>query len=243
MCAVSARTGSISTTVTRPPSPEAERAQPADACRRLLADAPQPLVDLRSVLCGPACQFEAVVDHDLRRGLRDGEQVRRELVGRNPAPRKDRHTALDQRRGHGVLRRKGIRPGGNHLCARFPLGEHAASGLRLEVHNDRNTPTAECSVRKPLDQQPSNHRHVLPGPLDPPMTFRRQPDIRDPRHVAEDTSSRPTWRARHPRACINTIPSESSCSARQRGADSLGRYTCRARARAGRGSSVGRAHG
>ena len=64
----------------------------------------------RAVLDDPRRQLGAVVDHDLRLGVCDGEQVGVELVGRRAVPRVHLDPARDERRADRVLGRAGFEP-------------------------------------------------------------------------------------------------------------------------------------
>ena len=124
----------------------------------------------------------AVVDHELGAAVGDREQVGGELVGRDAVSREHLDAPLDERRADGVLRRERIRPGRDDLGARLAQREHEAGGLRLEVDDDGDAPARERTVREPLVEQPVEHRHVLPRPVDAPLSLRVRA-TRDPRHA------------------------------------------------------------
>ena len=130
------------------------------------------------MLGGAARQLEAVVDHELRSGLGDREQIGRELGLRDAVTRVHLDAALDERGTDRVLRRERVAAGGDDLRARLLQRQHEARGLRLEVHDDGDLASLECAVTEPVAQRRQDG-HVPARPLDAPMPFGREARISD----------------------------------------------------------------
>jgi hypothetical protein len=158
-----------------------ERAQPRHTGGRFLADALDALVQVGAVLRDATRELEAVVDHELRPGFRDCEQVGGELGLRNAVTRVHLDAALDERRTDGILRRERVAAGGDHLRPRVLQREHEAGGLRLQMHDDRDLASRKRPVTEAVAQR-REHGHVLPSPLDAAVAFGREGRIGDVRH-------------------------------------------------------------
>jgi hypothetical protein len=65
--------------------------------------------------------------------------------------------AAHERGADRVLRRAGIRARDDDLGARVREQRREVRGLRLEVHDDGDAPSAERAVAEPLARQPVQH--------------------------------------------------------------------------------------
>jgi hypothetical protein len=157
------------------------RSQARDAGGGLLRHALEPLRELGTVLDDSPGQLCAVVDHDLRAGLGDVQQVGRELLRRRTVMRVHLDPATHERGADGILRGESIAPGGNHVGARICEQRRQVGGLRLEVHDERNALPAQRSVRQAVTRKLVEDRRVARDPLDLPLALVGERDIRDPR--------------------------------------------------------------
>ena len=177
------RASLAATAETEPPC-RLERAEAGDAGRRLLAHAGEPRIRVGAVLLRAPGQLETVVDHELRRRLRDRDQVGCELVRRHAVARVYLDPARDERGAHRVLGRQCVRARSDDLRARLGEREHETRRLRLEVDDDRDAAAAQRTVAELRAPEPLEHRHVLPRPRDAPLSLRREADVGDPRPPA-----------------------------------------------------------
>ena len=124
------------------------RPQPRDAGRRLLGHAARARRRPRAGARRSAPSARAVVDDDLRPGVGDREQVGVELLARGAVRRVHLDPARDERGADRVLRRAGVRAGGDHLRARVREQRREVRGLRLEVDDDGDALAARARRRR-----------------------------------------------------------------------------------------------
>ncbi len=150
------------------------RPEACDAGGRLLGDAREPRCELRPVLEDPRRQLGAVVDDELRLGVRDREQVGVELLARGVVGGVHLEAARDERCADRVLGRARVRAGGDDLRARLGEEQRKVGGLRLEVDDHRDPAAAERAVGEPCPSEPVQDRGVARDPLDPLLARGRE---------------------------------------------------------------------
>ena len=133
----------------------------------------------RPVLEDPRRQLGAVVDDELRFGVRDREQVGVELLARGVVGRMHLDPACDERCADRVLGRAGVRAGGDDLRARLREQQRKVGGLRLEVDDDRDAAAARARRPRASSERAGSGRASGARPTG--SAARPRPRVRDRR--------------------------------------------------------------